>query len=105
MVALPLVGGCQCGELRYEISQPPLMIYNCHCTNCRKIGGGAFATPLTVMEASFAFTQGEPRTFEWASDAGNRRFGWFCGDCATYRTATSSPTLIASANRRRCNRR
>ena len=72
MVALPLVGGCQCGGLRYEISQPPLMIYNCHCTNCRKIGGGAFATPLTVMEASFAFTQGEPRTFEWASDAGNR---------------------------------
>jgi hypothetical protein len=35
------------------------------------------------MEASFAFTQGEPRTFEWASDAGNRRFGWFCGDCGS----------------------
>ena len=36
MVTLPLVGGCQCGGLRYEISQPPLMIYNCHCTNCQE---------------------------------------------------------------------
>jgi len=61
-------------RLRYAITQPPLMVYNCHCTNCQAIGGGAFSTPATVLEASFAFTQGEPRTFEWTSDAGNRRF-------------------------------
>src|SRR6185295_1869770 len=81
VVALPLVGGCQCGEWRYAITQPPLMIYNCHCTNCQTIGGGAFSTPMTVLEASFAFTQGEPRSFEWTSDLGNRRFGSFCGSC------------------------
>jgi hypothetical protein len=83
MLRLPLVGGCQCGALRYEITQPPLMVYNCHCTNCQKIGGGAFSTPITVMEASFAFTQGEPSTYEWKSDAGNTRFGWFCGNCGS----------------------
>lgn len=83
MVSLPLVGGCQCGALRYQITQAPLMIYNCHCTNCQKIGGSAFSTPVTIFEAAFAFTQGEPRTFEWTSDAGNRRFGWFCGDCGS----------------------
>ena len=81
MVALPLEGGCQCGGLRYAISEPPLMVYNCHCTNCQKIGGGAFSTPVTVRESSFAFTNGEPRTFEWTSDAGNCRYGWFCGNC------------------------
>jgi hypothetical protein len=80
MVALPLAGGCQCGGLRYEISQPPLMVYNCHCTDCQKISG-AFSTPMTVLQSSFSFTKGEPRTFEWTSDMGNRRFGWFCGDC------------------------
>jgi len=83
MVPLPLVGGCQCGALRYAISQPPLMVYNCHCTNCQKIGGGAFSTPLTVLEPTFSFTQGEPRRYEWTSDAGNRRFGWFCGECGS----------------------
>ncbi len=59
MVRLPLVGGCQCGALRYEVTHPPLMIYNCHCTNCQTIGGGAFGTPATVLEASFKFTKGE----------------------------------------------
>ena len=81
MVELPLVGGCQCGELRYAISQPPLMVYNCHCTNCQTIGGGAFSTPMTVFQASFAFTKGEPRRYEWTSDLGNRRYGSFCGSC------------------------
>ncbi len=80
MVELPLVGGCQCGALRYEIRRAPLMVYNCHCTNCQRIGGGAFSTPVTVLEDGFAFTRGEPRTFEWTSDAGTRRFGWFCAD-------------------------
>jgi hypothetical protein len=81
MVTLPLLGGCQCGAVRYAITQPPMMIYNCHCTNCQRIGGGAFSTPLTVLEASFAFTNAQPRTFEWMSDAGNRRIGWLCGEC------------------------
>ncbi|HEY8518079.1 MAG TPA: GFA family protein [Candidatus Binatia bacterium] len=81
MVELPLTGGCQCGTLRYEIRRTPLVAYNCHCTNCQRIGGGAFSTPLVVLEDGFAFTQGEPRTFEWTSDVGTRRFGWFCGDC------------------------
>ena len=83
MVELPLVGGCHCGGLRYAISEPPIMVYNCHCSNCQKIGGGAFSTPVTVRESSFAFTNGEPRTYEWTSDAGNRRFGWFCGECGS----------------------
>ena len=83
MVELPLAGGCQCGALRYEITQAPLMVYNCHCTNCQRIGGGAFSTPVTVLEAGFAFTRGAPRAFEWTSDAGNRRVGWLCGTCGS----------------------
>jgi len=83
MVTLPLEGGCQCGALRYHITAAPLMVYNCHCTNCQRIGGGAFSTPATVLESAFAFIAGEPRTFEWTSDAGTRRFGWFCGTCGT----------------------
>jgi hypothetical protein len=93
MVALPLDGGCQCGALRYQITQAPLMVYNCHCTNCQKIGGGPFSTPATVLEAGFAFTKGEPRTIEWTSEAGNVRFGWFCGDCGSRIAHGQTPSL------------
>lgn len=83
MVSLPLVGGCQCGALRYEVADAPLMIYNCHCTNCQTIGGAPFSTPAAVLEAGFSFTRGEPARYEWTSDAGNRRYGLFCRDCGT----------------------
>ncbi len=82
-VALPLAGGCHCGAVRYELSAPPVMIYNCHCTNCQKITGSAFVVSAAIPEAAFKFTKGEPKKVEWTSDAGNRRFGWFCGDCGS----------------------
>jgi len=93
MVTLPLTGGCQCGALRYEITTAPLMIYNCHCTNCQKIGGGAFSTPMTVLEPSFAFSAGTPRAIEWTSDAGNTRFGWFCDACGSRIAHGQKPSL------------
>ena len=83
MPSLPLTGRCSCGALRYEITAAPLSVYNCHCTNCQAVGGGAFSTPLMVLEAAFRFTLGEPRSFEWTSDAGNLRFGWFCDTCGS----------------------
>lgn len=83
MVGLPLVGGCMCGALRYEVSTPPLMIYNCHCTNCQKISGSAFNTSVIVAEAALRFTAGEPARVEWTSDKGTTRCGLFCGACGS----------------------
>ena len=103
MVKLPLVGGCQCGALRYEVSVAPVMVYNCHCTNCQKIGGGAFSTPVTIVEAAFAFTQGKPAQIDWTSDAGTRRWGWFCGDCG--RVCSGVPVVACCWLRRVCARR
>lgn len=80
-VALPIEGGCQCGALRYEIVAPPLMIYCCHCTNCQRIAGSAFALAATITEDALKFVSGEPKRVTWQSDAGNERYGLFCGDC------------------------
>ncbi|BAY36106.1 glutathione-dependent formaldehyde-activating GFA [Nostoc sp. NIES-2111] len=27
-------GGCQCGQIRYEIRAEPLTLYVCHCKEC-----------------------------------------------------------------------
>ncbi len=91
--SLPLEGGCQCGKLRYEVSMPPLMIYCCHCTNCQKISGSAFVLSATILEPSFQFTAGDARKTEWISDAGNQRFGYFCGDCGTRIAHGQTPSI------------
>ena len=80
-VTLPIYGGCQCGALRYQLTEPPLMIYACHCTNCQRISGSAFGLAANIKETSLEFTSGEPATVTWRSDAGNERYGSFCGGC------------------------
>ncbi len=92
-ISLPLEGGCQCGKLRYRVNQPPLMLYCCHCTNCQKISGSAFAISATIVETSFEFVTGEPRKTEWQSDAGNQRYGYICGDCGTRIAHGQTPTI------------
>lgn len=41
VIRLPLTGGCQCGALRYEISQY-------HCTDCQRLTGSAFSMGLVT---------------------------------------------------------
>lgn len=83
MPSLPLCGGCHCGALRYELAAAPLIIYNCHCTNCQKITGSAFTVAATVPEAALSFVKGTPARVEWKADSGNVRFGLFCGACGS----------------------
>ena len=92
MVKLPLVGGCACGALRYEVSAAPVMIYNCHCANCQKTSGSAFNVSVTIIEPSLAFTKGEARSIEWPSDAGTIRTGFLCGGCGSRIAQGSRPS-------------
>ncbi|MFN3960549.1 MAG: GFA family protein [Parvularculaceae bacterium] len=92
-VALPLSGGCFCGALRYQLSAPPLMIYNCHCTNCQKITGSAFTVAATVIESALVFTKGAPKRVGWKADSGNERFGLFCGDCGSRIANGQTPSI------------
>lgn len=92
-VSLPQTGGCACGALRYQLSAPPLMIYNCHCANCQKITGSAFTVSATVPESALIFTKGEPRRTSWKADSGNERFGLFCGDCGSRIANGQTPSI------------
>ena len=81
MPALPLTGSCQCGGVKYEVTQPPLTVSNCHCTNCQRITTSAFAISVMVPAAAFQVTQGVPGRVEWTAASGNRRYGLFCTGC------------------------
>ena len=52
---LPQTGGCLCGAIRYEITQPPLVTYTCHCTVCQRLTGSAFSSALVVPAEACRF--------------------------------------------------
>ena len=51
-------GGCQYGELRYEIAAEPLALYVCHCRECQKQSASAFGLSLRVPSSRLRVTPG-----------------------------------------------
>ncbi len=79
--APPYEGGCQCGTIRYRITAEPLTVYACSCTECQRQAGGAFNMSMIIRQSALEISKGTPKETERVSDAGNRIFGYFCGDC------------------------
>ena len=73
--------GCQCGEVRYEISKKPLTLYACHCTACQQQTSAAFGLSLLVERDGFTFIKGAVERFEFQEEGKTRKEGLFCPDC------------------------
>jgi len=80
---IPLTGGCQCGKLRYEISETPRLVYCCHCTSCQKITASAFSISAVVTEEAFHLNVGQPHVVYRTADSGRMYARWVCPDCGT----------------------
>lgn len=80
---LPLSGGCQCGAVRYEITAPPLALYVCHCTQCRRQSASAFGISLYVPTAGVRLVEGKPRRWTRPAAIGGTTECFFCGECGS----------------------
>ncbi len=76
-------GGCACGVIRYECTAEPLFSVNCHCRDCQRETGSAFAPVLAVPAAAFALTRGSPAYFDVTSDSGKTTRRAFCAACGS----------------------
>jgi hypothetical protein len=77
----PLTGGCNCGAVRFEITEPLLSARYCHCTRCQRRTGAAASANAAVLPGSFRVLQGEAALKAWAPPDGHEK--WFCGECGS----------------------
>jgi len=49
----------------------PLLAFNCHCRDCQRASGTAFAAILRVPAAAFTVTKGAPQFYTIRGDSGN----------------------------------
>ena len=75
---VPVTGGCLCGAVRYESTEPPTEGYYCHCTICRKAYGGLFSATVKFTGSAFKFRQGELK-YHRATPIAKRGFCDNCG--------------------------
>ncbi len=76
---LPVTGGCLCGAIRYESTEPANDGGYCHCTMCQKGAGGFHAVFVYMPRSGFRLMKGEPK-FYVSSETGKRGF---CSDCGS----------------------
>ena len=79
---LPLTGGCNCGAVRFEVSEPLLGAVYCHCTRCQRRTGTAAAPSAAVKPGTFRLVSGEDHTRRWSGGDGNDKV--FCGTCGSH---------------------
>ena len=86
---------CRCGQLRAMATGEPVRVSVCHCLNCKKRSGSAFAVQARWPAGQVAI-EGNSNSWEIIADSGNRATFHFCPDCgsaADVRTGTDGSAM------------
>ena len=81
--AFRFTGGCQCGAVRYAVSENPTNASICHCRMCQKASGGPYMVFGRVPLTAVTWTRGSQSTFQ-SSNAATRGFCARCGTPLTF---------------------
>ncbi|KAI0337032.1 hypothetical protein BDW22DRAFT_1340609 [Trametopsis cervina] len=82
----PTNGACLCGKITYELIGNPIFSVLCHCDNCRKFSGAAFAWNHAFATPNVHITAGEDllKTYEdTATLGGVPVHKKFCSNCGS----------------------
>jgi hypothetical protein len=78
-----LTGGCLCGAVRFELSEPPKGAGYCHCTRCQGRTGSGASAQAYIDGRSFRLLQGEEHVQGWRHpDGGFEKC--FCRECGAH---------------------
>lgn len=73
---------CRCGQLKAAVNGEPVRVSICHCLNCKKRSGSAFAAQARWPAEQVAFA-GEARSWSTRGDSGNLATFHFCPQCGS----------------------
>jgi hypothetical protein len=76
-----LTGGCNCGAVRFEITESLFAAHYCHCMRCQRRTGTEASASAAVVSDSFRMVNGEATVKAWVPPDGHEK--WFCGECGS----------------------
>ena len=74
-------GRCSCGEVRFRMSSPPLIVHACHCTECQRLSGGAFAINALIEADRVEILSGAPEPVPVIGTSGKPQSIYRCPRC------------------------
>lgn len=74
-------GHCECGRVSYEADGEISDFSHCHCSQCRRLHGAAYASFAGVARKNFRYTGGESDVKVYVSSPSHERL--FCAECGS----------------------
>jgi hypothetical protein len=78
---LPLTGGCLCGAVRFEVTEPLVSSGYCHCTRCQRRTGTAASPGARIAPGSLRVLAGEEHIRAYEPEEGFAKV--FCTACGS----------------------
>src|SRR5437868_12995886 len=72
---------CLCGSVRFQISGELPIMYQCHCSLCRKQGGSSSNSAVVIKATDLAWTAGQELISSYVKPTGFRSD--FCSRCGS----------------------
>ena len=76
-----ITGKCECGKIKYEVDSDISDFSHCHCSQCRRLHGAAFASFGAVPRNKFILLSGKTDLKHYASSETSDRV--FCRNCGS----------------------
>ena len=74
-------GSCSCGAIRYDLVSAPMFVHCCHCLDCQKQTGGAFAINALIEADRVHVLEGEPEAVSMPTESGKPHVISRCPKC------------------------
>lgn len=75
-------GGCICGAVRYRLTSDPIFVHCCHCTECQRLAGSAFAVNAPIeMDRVTLLSGTAPKPYVVPTDTGRTQTILRCSEC------------------------
>ncbi|MEQ1707382.1 MAG: GFA family protein [Terricaulis sp.] len=74
-------GGCSCGAVRYRLNAKPMFTHCCHCLDCQKQTGSAFAINALVETSRIDMLKGAPKPISMPTESGRPHDIHRCEQC------------------------
>jgi hypothetical protein len=76
-------GGCACGAVRYRLTAAPMFVHCCHCRDCQRQTGSAFAINALIEAAEIQLVAGAPVPVAMPTESGRPHDIHRCPACGT----------------------
>lgn len=80
---MALEGGCACGAVRYRLSSKPMFVHCCHCRDCQRQTGSAFAVNALIETDRIEVLSGEVEPTRMPTESGRAHDIYRCVACRT----------------------